>query len=63
MFAAACAASAVAARMLSEWIGGIAGSELEFIRAVQLLRNYSLVEEVVEVAETTSYVTHPVVHQ
>jgi hypothetical protein len=30
---------------------------------MQLLRNYSLVEEVVEVAETTSYATHPVVHQ
>jgi hypothetical protein len=38
----------------------IATSELEFSGAMQLLRNYSLVEEV---AETASYVTNPVVHQ
>ncbi|KAF2818243.1 FabD/lysophospholipase-like protein [Ophiobolus disseminans] len=60
LFAAACRRSTAAARMLSGWIGGIVGSELEFSRAMQLLRNYSLVEEA---AETTSYATHPVVHQ
>ncbi|RYN56964.1 hypothetical protein AA0117_g13226 [Alternaria alternata] len=46
LFAAACAASPVATRMLSGWIGDIAGSEIEFSRAMQLLRNYSLVEQV-----------------
>jgi tetratricopeptide (TPR) repeat protein len=60
LFATACGKSTVATRMLSGWIGDIASSELEFSRAMQLLRNYSLVEEV---AETTSYTTHPVVHQ
>jgi hypothetical protein len=44
-------------------VGDIASSQFKFSRAMQPLRNYSLVEEVVEVAETTSYVTHPVVHQ
>ena len=52
--------SEVAARMLWEWIGDIATSELEFNRAMQLLRNYSLIEEV---EKTASYSTHPVVHQ
>jgi tetratricopeptide (TPR) repeat protein len=63
LFAAACSGSAVAAAMLSGWIGDIASSEIKFSRAMQLLCNYSLVEEAVEVAETTSYATHPVVHQ
>jgi Tfp pilus assembly protein PilF len=60
LFAAACRRSSVAARMLSGWIGDIASSEIRFSGAMLLLRNYSLVEEV---AETTSYATHPVVHQ
>ncbi|KAF2022555.1 hypothetical protein EK21DRAFT_95617 [Setomelanomma holmii] len=60
LFAAACAASSVAARLLSGWIGDIASSEVKFSVAMQLLRNYSLVEETIE---TTSYATHPVVHQ
>jgi tetratricopeptide (TPR) repeat protein len=60
LFATACGKSIVATRMLSGWIGNIASSELEFSRAMQLLRNYSLVEAV---AETASYATHPVVHQ
>jgi hypothetical protein len=60
LFAAACAASPVATRMLSGWIGDIAGSEIEFSRAMQLLRNYSLVEQV---QDTGSYTIHPVVHQ
>ncbi|CAN9193253.1 unnamed protein product [Alternaria alternata] len=63
LFAVACSGSAVAAAMLSGWIGDIASSEVKFSRAMQLLCNYSLVEEAVKVAETTSYTTHPVVHQ
>ncbi|KAF2181783.1 hypothetical protein K469DRAFT_541438, partial [Zopfia rhizophila CBS 207.26] len=38
----------------------IASNELEFSRAMQLLRNYSLIEDVEELA---SYATHPVVHR
>jgi tetratricopeptide (TPR) repeat protein len=60
LFAAACASSSVAARMLFGWIGDIASSELEFTEAMKLLHNFSLIE-VVE--GTKSYATHPVVHQ
>jgi len=60
MFAAACQNSNVAARMLAKWIGDIASSKLEFSRAMQLLRNYSLIEEM---EGLTSYATHPVVHR
>ncbi|KAH3913970.1 hypothetical protein HBH56_096710 [Parastagonospora nodorum] len=60
LFAMGCMQSPVAARMLSRYIGEISSSEITFSRAMQLLRNYSLVEEV---AETGSYTTHPVVHQ
>jgi tetratricopeptide (TPR) repeat protein len=60
LFVAACRRSAVAAKMLSGWIGDIASSELKFSRAMQLLRNYSLVEQM---QKTGSYATHPVVHQ
>jgi tetratricopeptide (TPR) repeat protein len=59
LFAATCSRSTVAARMLLAWIGDVASSEVKFGRAMKLLRNYSLVEEVTE----TSYATHPVVHQ
>jgi tetratricopeptide (TPR) repeat protein len=59
-FATACAASDVAAAMLSAWIGDIASSEVRFNGAMQQLRNYSLVEEI---TERTSYTTHPVVHR
>jgi tetratricopeptide (TPR) repeat protein len=48
------------APMLSRWIGNIASSEVQFSQAMQLLRNYSLVEEI---TGTSSYTTHPVVHQ
>lgn len=48
------------ARSLPEWIGDIASKELEFSRAMQLLRNYSLIEDVEDLA---SYATHPVVHR
>jgi tetratricopeptide (TPR) repeat protein len=60
LFATACKKSTVVASLLSGWLGEMATSELDFSQAMRLLRNYSLVEEVVE---TTSYSTHPVVHQ
>jgi tetratricopeptide (TPR) repeat protein len=60
LFTTACRSSPVAAKMLSGWIGEIASNDTAFSQAMQLLRNYSLVEEVVE---TRSYATHPVVHQ
>jgi tetratricopeptide (TPR) repeat protein len=60
LFAAACADSLVAARILSGWIGDIASSEIEFSRAIQLLCNYSLVEQG---QETGSYAMHAVVHR
>jgi len=60
LFAEACKASTTMARMLSEWIGDIARKELDFIQAMQLLRNYSMIEEVEDVA---SYATHIVVHK
>jgi Tfp pilus assembly protein PilF len=60
LFAAACKASTTAAGMLAEWIGDIASSELKFSRAMQLLRNYSLIEEI---EALSSYATHPVVHR
>ncbi|RYN53640.1 hypothetical protein AA0117_g13334 [Alternaria alternata] len=60
LFAKACSRSAVAAKMLLEWVGDIASSEVKFSRAMQLLCNYSLVEQM---QETGSYATHPVVHQ
>jgi tetratricopeptide (TPR) repeat protein len=60
LFATACVASPVASRMLSGWIGNVASSEIEFSKAMQLLCNYSLVEQM---QETGSYATHPVVHQ
>ena len=60
LFAAACRASSVTARRLSGWIGDIAKNELKFIKATQLLRNYSLIEDVDNLA---SYATHPVVHR
>ena len=60
LFAATCRKSAVAARMLSGWIGNVASSEIKFSKAMQLLCNYSLAEQV---QESGSYATHPVVHQ
>ena len=59
LFAAGCEKSTVTEMMLSEWIGDIATNELEFSQAMQLLRSYSLIEEV----DATSYSTHPVVHR
>jgi tetratricopeptide (TPR) repeat protein len=60
LFAEAFKASSVTKRSLLEWIGDIASHELEFTRAMQLLSNYSLIEDVGDVA---SYATHPVVHK
>jgi tetratricopeptide (TPR) repeat protein len=60
LFSAACKASATTARRLSEWIGDMASNELKFAQAMQLLQNYSLLEEVENLA---SYATHPVVHK
>ena len=48
--------------MLLGWVGDIATSEIDFSRAMQLLRSYSLVEEAAEMTETISYATHLVVH-
>jgi tetratricopeptide (TPR) repeat protein len=60
LLAEASSYSEVVGTILSRWIGKIATSELAFSQAMQLLRNYSLVEEV---KETTGYATHPVVHR
>ena len=60
LFTAASIESSVCAKKLSEWVGDIASNELEFIKAIRLLRNYSLIEDVQDVA---SYATHPVVHR
>ena len=60
LFVAACRASPLAAMRLSELIGNIASNELEFTKAIQVLRNYSLIEDVEDLA---SYATHPVVHR
>ena len=60
LFVAACRASPLAAMRLSELIGNIASTELEFTKAIQVLRNYSLIEDVEDLA---SYATHPVVHR
>jgi hypothetical protein len=43
-----------------EWFPDIASNEVEFLRAVSLLRSYSLVEDV---QDLVSYTTHPVVHR
>jgi tetratricopeptide (TPR) repeat protein len=60
LFATACKRSNTIFQMVSKWIGEIASSEFQFTGAMRLLRNYSLVEEI---TGTTSYATHPVVHQ
>jgi tetratricopeptide (TPR) repeat protein len=60
MFAGASNRERASADMLSRWIGDIASSEVQFTQAMRLLLNYSLVEEI---TGTSSYATHPVVHQ
>jgi hypothetical protein len=60
MFAEACKKSTVVASMLSAWIGDVASSDVAFGRAMQLLRDYSLIQAV---EATKSYTMHPVVHR
>jgi len=60
LFKSAYEASDTAASCLSEWISDLANDELRFTKAMRILRNYSLIEEV---EEFHSYATHPVVHQ
>ncbi|KAK5010428.1 hypothetical protein LTR28_009983, partial [Elasticomyces elasticus] len=59
LLAEACRFTVVSER-LSRWIGDIVSDERDFTTAVQLLRKYSLVEDVEDGA---SYATHPVVHR
>lgn len=51
--------SPTAAEYISQWLEDIASNEVKFAAAMQLLCNYSLVEDMQDVA---SYTTHPVVH-
>jgi tetratricopeptide (TPR) repeat protein len=60
LFAISYKSHPIVAQMLSRWIGEIANSAIRFTVAMRLLRSYSLVEEI---TGTTSYATHPVVHQ
>ncbi|PVH98812.1 hypothetical protein DM02DRAFT_656953 [Periconia macrospinosa] len=53
-------ASKRATTQTSLWIGDIAKKEIEFIKAIRLLRSYSLVEET---EDQTGWVMHSVVHQ
>ncbi|TAQ87275.1 hypothetical protein B7494_g4384 [Chlorociboria aeruginascens] len=59
VFATACSKSTTIATSLSYWIRDIADDELEFTKSIQMLRNYSLVEDG---TGPGSYATHPVVH-
>lgn len=52
--------STVVADYLSEWLPNIANNEVEFVATMQLLRSYSLVEGLQDLA---GYTTHPVVHR
>jgi len=60
LFTAACSASTTTATILSEWIGDLASNEVEFAKAIQLLRNYLLLEDV---KDPGSYATYPVVYR
>jgi tetratricopeptide (TPR) repeat protein len=50
----------IAAKQAVAWLGEIAHSEIDFIKAIGILRAYSLVEEA---EDLDCYSTHPVVHQ
>ena len=52
--------STAVADYLSEWLSNIASDEVKFIATMQLLRSYSLVEALQDLAR---YTTHPVVHR
>ncbi|RYP55992.1 hypothetical protein DL770_010860 [Monosporascus sp. CRB-9-2] len=60
LLAAAGERSAVTAEHLSKWLQDIPSNELKFTDAVQLLRNYSMIESM---QGLSSYATHPVVHK
>ena len=60
LFAKASSSSKTTATVLSEWLGDLAISEVDFAKAIQLLRNYSLIEKI---EGLESYATHPVVHR
>ena len=60
LFAEAGKKSTDVADFLSEWLPNIADNEVKFLEAIQLLRSYSLIEDV---QDLTSYSTHPVVHR
>ncbi|OAL43791.1 TPR-like protein [Pyrenochaeta sp. DS3sAY3a] len=60
LIASASNLSSTAATISLTWLGDLARSEIEFVKAIGLLRNYSLVEEM---TDQTGYATHPVVHQ
>jgi tetratricopeptide (TPR) repeat protein len=60
LIAAAGEKSTLVAEHLSKWLQDIPSNELKFIDAVQLLRNYSMIESI---QGLPSYTTHPVVHK
>ncbi|KAH7119532.1 putative kinesin [Dendryphion nanum] len=60
LLAAASQKSAIAAEQTLIWLGEIVQKEIEFIKAIAVLRSYSLVEDM---EDQTGYATHPVVHQ
>ncbi|KAI9733092.1 MAG: hypothetical protein M1834_003639 [Cirrosporium novae-zelandiae] len=60
LFVVACEDDIVVQTHLTKWLQGIPTDEIEFIKAMWLLRNHSMVEEM---EGLTSYAIHPVVHQ
>lgn len=60
LLATASQQSTTAAEQTSKWLGSIGEKEIEFIKAIKILRNYSLVDGT---ADQKGYMTHPVVHQ
>jgi hypothetical protein len=52
--------SADVAKYLSKWLADVANDEVAFVTAMRLLRSYSLVEGLQDLA---GYSTHPVVHR
>ncbi|KAF2797949.1 purine and uridine phosphorylase [Melanomma pulvis-pyrius CBS 109.77] len=60
LLAAASQESGVAAERTAAWLGEMACSEVEFVKAVGMLRSYSLIEEA---GDQAGHSMHPVVHQ
>jgi hypothetical protein len=52
--------SAAVAKFLSEWLADVANNEVAFVAAIRLLRSYSLIEGLQDLA---GYSTHLVVHR